>query len=331
MAVTPALSVVWCPNPLRPASDREHLAVALMDGDTVRSIIDRLGLATTPLAAALNGQPLDAARWCETPVRAEDVLVLQQTAGFEGATIAAKLIMYGEMAYGAAIALGTVLAFAANAALSMAFSAVASSLMRPSGSGGVRAREEDNAPTAYSIEGGSNGARPYEPLQLVLGEHRVFPDYAGRPFAEFVPDPTTTTEVINNTPQVELMTHPPFGFEGEPPTVIEPWTVITNDGAGNVYYGDNATRTFTHPGLPVFGGGPHTVTQPHTFVIWHRPGVDDMVIPYDEYLALTTPTGGDGWGGGSGDGGGPGAGGDGGGTGDGGGDGGGSGDGGGAE
>ncbi|MDR2155895.1 MAG: hypothetical protein LBE78_12880 [Burkholderiaceae bacterium] len=293
MAVIPTLSVIWCPNPLRPASEREHKAVALMDGDTVQSIIGRLGLVDTPLAAALNGDPLDdAARWPQATVHAGDVLVLQQVArDFGASTIAAKLVMYGEMAYGTALALGTVLAFAANTVISMALSAIASSLMRKSAGSG---QDNDNAPTAYSIEGGSNDARPYEPLPLVLGEHRIFPDYAGRPFAEFVLDPTSATDVINNTPQIETMMHPTFGFDDAvPPAVIEPWTQIKTDSAF-VYYGDNAPRTYT-------SSNQGTVTQPHTFVVRTQTlGGAPVVATYEDYLVLIQQGSGGGDGGGGG-------------------------------
>jgi sulfur carrier protein ThiS len=279
MALIPTISVTWCPHPLRPASEREVKCVALADGDTVASIIERLGLNQTPLTATLNGTPLNAIGRRAAVVRESDVLVLQQVAGLEASTMAAKLIMYGEMSYGAAMAIGTVLAFAANAAISMAMSAIASSLTKKSTSQGQSA--SDNAPTTYSIEGGSNAARPYEPLPLVLGEHRVFPDYASRPFAEFVPDPTAIMEVINNTPVYEVQTHPPFDIEDGVP--VAPWTAIGGSTGFYAFYGDNAARSYTSS---MHG----TVTQPHTFVVRIDPETDEQVVAtYEDYLVLMAP------------------------------------------
>jgi hypothetical protein len=273
----PTLSVTWCPNPLRPTSDREHKTVALMDGDTVYSVIVRLGLRDTPLAATLNGQRVYASMLRATTVRTSDVLVLQQAArGIETSAIAAKFIMYGDMAYGAAMAWATVISFAANAVISMAISAVASSLAKPSGSS--NSQKADNAPNAYGIEGGANGARPYEPLPLVLGEHRVFPDYATRPFAEFVLDPTAVQEVINNTPATEMRLHPPFSVTAG--VAAEPWTKISANEFVT-YYGDNAARTLT--------SSVSTVTQPHTFVI-SVAGSNVQVATYEDYLSLTSQT-----------------------------------------
>ena len=40
----------------------------------------------------------------------------------------------------------------------------------------------------YSLSGGSNRARPYGPVLLVLGTHRVFPDLAAREYVEFRDD-----------------------------------------------------------------------------------------------------------------------------------------------
>ncbi len=37
----------------------------------------------------------------------------------------------------------------------------------------------------YSLTGGGNRARPYEPMPLVLGRHRIFPDLAAKEYTEF--------------------------------------------------------------------------------------------------------------------------------------------------
>ena len=46
--------------------------------------------------------------------------------------------------------------------------------------------EDDAGP--FSITGGSNSARPNEPLTLVLGQHRVFPDLVAREYTDFDTD-----------------------------------------------------------------------------------------------------------------------------------------------
>lgn len=37
----------------------------------------------------------------------------------------------------------------------------------------------------YSLSGGSNSLRAYGPMQVVMGTHRVFPDYGAKPYTEF--------------------------------------------------------------------------------------------------------------------------------------------------
>ena len=48
----------------------------------------------------------------------------------------------------------------------------------------------------YSLTGGANRARPYAPLLLVLGTHRVFPDLASRPYTEFVSSPRAGSSTV---------------------------------------------------------------------------------------------------------------------------------------
>lgn len=280
----PFAQVIYSPNPLRPAADREIRAVALGECDTVQSVILRLGLAHTPLAVTLNGRALDVGDMASAAVRHGDVLLLiQGVAGIESAAITAKLVMYAEMSYAAAAVIGTVVSFAVSAAVSFALSTVASSLVGGRSAAGA---SRDDTPAAYSIEGGSNSARPYEPLALVLGRHRVFPDYASRPFGEFVPDPTTTTEVINNTPQTVEQVPPEFGFVHDPSTLplnqspepVEPWTHIGDDSmTGYAFYGDGAKRTFR-----MTSG---EVTRPHTFVVRYGFGVAN-VTTWEDYAGL---------------------------------------------
>ena len=49
----------------------------------------------------------------------------------------------------------------------------------------------------YSLSGGGNRARLYEPLPLVLGRHRVFPDLAAAEFTEFVNDEQFLAQVFH--------------------------------------------------------------------------------------------------------------------------------------
>ena len=49
----------------------------------------------------------------------------------------------------------------------------------------------------FSLSGGANRARPYEPLPLVLGRHRMFPDLAAAEFTEFVDDEQYLAQIFH--------------------------------------------------------------------------------------------------------------------------------------
>lgn len=49
----------------------------------------------------------------------------------------------------------------------------------------------------YSLSGGSNSIRPYEPLPVVLGTHRIFPDYGSKPYTELEGDDQYLYQVFN--------------------------------------------------------------------------------------------------------------------------------------
>ncbi|WP_343590112.1 MoaD/ThiS family protein [Paracidovorax wautersii] len=288
------MHVTWCPHPLRPSADRQMLPVVLERGDTLARVLRRLQLGAT-LAVDVNGRAVGREAWGSTALRPRDVVVVRQAvAGTEvGAYATAKAVMVGEVAYSTAALIGTVVSFSVNTLIAFGISTLVSSLTSKRGPAGV-----ENTPTAYSISGGSNGSRQFGPLPLVLGEHRLLPDYASAPFAEFVLDPSTHTDVINATPQTEVRTAPPFALDhtSDPPLPLSPWTLIATAG-GYGYYGDNAQRTYTDGRLSI--GKPEPVTQPHTFVVRVQTSDDSSeVTTYEEYTAEAAQSGGGNSGGG---------------------------------
>ncbi|WP_295377153.1 host specificity factor TipJ family phage tail protein [uncultured Pseudacidovorax sp.] len=274
----PVLDVTWCPDPLRPISRRETRRIALTGSDTVDSLVKRLGLQPTPLAAQLNGRTVNSRRWHRKRVHEGDVLVLQQVAhGTEVAAVAMESAAFAGKGAAVTAAIGVVVTFAVNLALSLTVSALLASLAKKK----EQRPTTDYTPTAYSIEGGGNTARPYEPLPIVLGEHRFFPDYASRPFAEFVLDPSTSTEVINNVPTFDRRSPPAINIEDFDPTAEEPalpapWVLIDSgiDDEDTISpkkwwrFGDGAARTYDRRNPDTWQV--ETVTYPHTFIVYVR-------------------------------------------------------------
>ena len=56
-------------------------------------------------------------------------------------------------------------------------------------------REGNKADPIYSLTAGANRARPYEPLLLVFGTHRVFPDLGSREYTVFQSAPRTAPDI----------------------------------------------------------------------------------------------------------------------------------------
>lgn len=270
------IDVVYAPNPLLPASDRKVRRIVLAGADTVDSIVRRMGLQATPLAVALNGVDVPKKRRHKKAVRAGDHLVLLQTAQGVESFVTASAAMSGKTIATAEL-LGTIAGFATNLAISLALNFAANALFGQQRNIG-NARKD---PDGYSISGGANQARQYGPLALVLGEHRVFPDYASQPFTEFVLDPTATRDIINGTPQTEARTPPEFGFlppPAPPYTPVAPWTRISGNPPESFgYYGDNAQRSYTKTSGPV--------EAPHTFIIRYAEGGSIQYTTWEMYTA----------------------------------------------
>lgn len=250
------LEATYCRNPLRPLADRQVHRLAATGTDTVDSVVKRLGLQGSSLVAEFNGAELPRRRWHRKRMHATDALVLRQRALGPEIQVP-KFILE---------ALATVSAFVGSEAfIAIALNVLANSL---ASRGGRDAPQRKADPASYSIEGGANARRRYGPLLLVLGEHRVFPDYATLPFSEFVPD--TERVIINGTPIYETRTPPSFDIVSGTPT--SPWTELSSPViVGGPIYGDNAARTYeTTTG---------TVTVPHTFVVQRV--VPDFGATYD--------------------------------------------------
>lgn len=276
------IEVTWCPNPLRPVADRQVRRLLATGSDTVDSVTRRLGLHVTPLVAVLNGNEVSLRRWRRKRVRPGDVLVLVQRArGLDPATTTAKFVMEYYMTYEVAM----LAAYALNFATVWALTTVANSLV--GGRGEQRAGNTDTAAAAYGAEGGSNSIRPYQPLPLALGEHRYFPDYASRPFSEYVVDETTANDVINATPVIEAQAVPAFTTSGSvvDPVVSAPWTLLTSTASFN-FYGDNAARTYQYK--TAWSSEVLTADHPHTFVVrYDTTGVEALQLTdYESYLQM---------------------------------------------
>lgn len=150
-----------------------------------------------------------------------------------------------------------------NIALSLAVNFVISTVFGPDDRGqGTRNQRKD--PEGYGIVGGNNQARHFGPLPVVMGKHRIFPDYASPWSVDYVTDFTTLVNVCNSTPVEGLVTLPDFEFDPTPASKAwETFTVAeqTPDGwtasEENPVWGTEEPYVFfiSVPGISYCSGG----------------------------------------------------------------------------
>ncbi len=198
-ALTPAgPSLVHLPNPITPAGKVVSYATFL-PGETLEAYLARaeVRVVDAPMNVWHNGRPVPAKLWKRLMPRTGDqILIRAKMEGGGGAskilrTVALVALVVVSAGYGAA--LGGALGFTGATA-----GAIGSSMIMLAGTMLINALLPMPMPTAaklgvgekyessptYAIQGGRNGARPWEPMLLIFGRHRVVPDLGAIPFTQ---------------------------------------------------------------------------------------------------------------------------------------------------
>lgn len=200
-------SLVFCPHPLMPARDRRLVFEAPRAGEKLDRYLARvIGALPDPCIVTIGDRQVPRAWWRNVAVKPGVVIgVAAGVAGGDGngnsnvgrvvlmiAVVVAAAYTGGAAAGAAgwsgagAMTLGQTAAYVAASAAVMTVGMMAVNALLPlptndlSGAGGSAA-----SPT-YSLAGGSNRVRRYEPLPLVIGTHRMFPDQACAGYTLFV-------------------------------------------------------------------------------------------------------------------------------------------------
>ncbi|OMG88013.1 host specificity protein J [Achromobacter xylosoxidans] len=206
---TPAL--VHLPNPIAPAG-KDVCFVAFLPGETLGAYLARVGIrvADAPMHVWQNGRPVPPNLWRRLIPRAGDqILIRARMEGGGGAskilrTVALVALVVVSAGYGAA--LGGALGFTGATA-----GAIGSSMIMLAGTMLINALLPMPMPTAaklgvgekyessptYAIQGGRNQARPWEPMLLVFGRHRVVPDLSAIPFTQQQGDDQYLNQIFN--------------------------------------------------------------------------------------------------------------------------------------
>jgi predicted phage tail protein len=193
-----APSMVVYPKPL--GGERAEHFECFAPGETLGAYVRRVGV-TVPsrvLRVEHNGREVPLALWQRLIPRHGDMVVISARGlgGGGGGKIlrTVALVAIVVLSYGYGAALGGALGLSGTTA-----AAVGSSIIMIGGSLLVNALLPMPTPTAaklgtgqkyessptYSIQGGRNRVRSWEPMSLVFGRHKVVPDLGGAPYTQF--------------------------------------------------------------------------------------------------------------------------------------------------
>ena len=196
-------TVVMLHNPFRPERDREVITVA--EPLSIREWLGERGIDEfeCPTICLRNGSPLLRGRWDETLIGEGDLVVfvpLPQGGGGGGKNPLRIVLMLAVMvaaayfapmlgpalgeALGVSAAIGTSLAQAGIALVGTALVNVLIPPPKPSALTANFGSAPAPSPT-YSLQAQGNHARLAQPIPVVYGRHRVFPDLAATPWAEY--------------------------------------------------------------------------------------------------------------------------------------------------
>ncbi len=191
----PAVTADVWPHPIT-AEGHETRWVPVAPGTTVATLLrTELRDADPDSVVLVDGSFLERADWHRTPLR-DGAIVTVRAAAADGdffrsvlqiAVIAASVFIPTLPAFAGLSALGSA---ALSAGISIAGGLIVNAIapIRPPDLAAGGAGGGVQADPVFSLVGGQNRARLYEPHPLLLGQHRVFPDLAAKEYVEFEGD-----------------------------------------------------------------------------------------------------------------------------------------------
>ena len=188
----------WWPNPV---TTEGRTTIDFNIGDTLDQVLGRVvSFDNCEIAVFVNGASVPRESWRGFVIEPNDIISARviMTDGDGGSNPIAVVLSIAILVaapFAAAAILGTTAAAvgatiggaALTAGIGFVGLLVINSLFPPrlpdSQRGGA-----SKLPRQYSISGGANRARPYEPLLLLLGSHKLFPDLAAKEYTEYEDD-----------------------------------------------------------------------------------------------------------------------------------------------
>ena len=183
----------WWPNPV---TTEGRTTIEFNIGDTLDQVLGRVvSLDNHEIAVFVNGAPVLRESWNVVVLEPNDIISARviMTDGDGGSNpiavvlsiallVAAPFLAARILGTTAALVQGTISGAALTAGIGFVGLLVINALFPPRL---PDVKQAGQLPRQYSISGGANRARPYEPIQLLLGSHRLFPDLAAKEYTEY--------------------------------------------------------------------------------------------------------------------------------------------------
>ena len=168
------------PHPLTDEGRRTQV-LALERDTTVAALVQHLGPSPREVEVLLDGQYVAAERWHDTVLRDGQLVAVYPAV--HGRRVFSLLTIAASIFVPQLLGLSGLTSALVSGAIKVIGGIVANALfpVRTPDVGGAPAKPDP----VYSLTGGANTARLYEPMALVLGTHRLFPDLAAKEYTEF--------------------------------------------------------------------------------------------------------------------------------------------------
>ena len=192
----------WWPNPV---TTEGRTTIEFNIGDTLDQVLGRLAsFDNCEIAVFVNGASVPRESWRVFVIEPNDIIsarvIMTDGGGGDGGSnpiaVILSIAILVAAPFAAAAILGTTAATvgatiggaALVAGIGFVGLLVINSLFPPRLPDSQRGGRASKLPRQYSISGGANRARPYEPLLLLLGSHKLFPDLAAKEYTEYEDD-----------------------------------------------------------------------------------------------------------------------------------------------
>jgi len=217
-------SLVVSPHPILAQAGRQIYTAEFLPGETIADFLDRQGvkLGMQPWLLAVDGHPVPREWWGRVRPKPGTLITLRalvQKGGGGGGknplqTVLSIALMVAAPGIGAAIGnaiglsgtafsifgqafswgqiIGGMVSIAGNMIISGLGDAPQQAMTQASG----RYSEDQVSPT-YALSGGSNRLRPFEPMPLLFGRHRIYPDLGAKSWTEFEGEDQYLYQIFN--------------------------------------------------------------------------------------------------------------------------------------